>query len=308
MAVELDGDIYHLHDPELLPIGLKLKKQGKIVIFDSHEDVPKQLLGKPYLNRFSKLILSKLFSFLEKRWCKRLDGIIAATPYIRDKFSKINTNTVDINNYPMLGELAETGQQGEKQNAVCYIGGISRIRGVLEIVKSLEFCKKDVSLLLAGSFSEKETEEKAKALKGWSKVQEFGFLDRARVKDTLHKSLAGLVTFLPVPNHIESQPNKMFEYMSAGVPVIASNFPLWKEIIEGNNCGLCVEPLDPQAIAGAIDFFIRSPEKAKEMGINGQKAVCNKYNWGIEEKKMFEFYEKINCKRRVGNEKKYMDY
>ena len=85
----------------------------------------------------------------------------------------------------------------------------------------------------------------------------------------------------------------MFEYMSAGVPVIGSHFPLWKQIIEGNQCGLCVDPQDPQAIAAAIDDLIANPEKAEQMGRNGQIAVLNRYNWGIEEQKLLDFYKSL---------------
>ena len=81
--------------------------------------------------------------------------------------------------------------------------------------------------------------------------------------------------------------------MAAGLPVIASNFSLWKQIIEGNQCGLCVDPLDPKAIAGAIDYLIAHPEEAERMGRNGQKAVQEKYNWGIEEQKLLHFYKTL---------------
>ena len=101
------------------------------------------------------------------------------------------------------------------------------------------------------------------------------------------------MTFLPLPNHVDAQPNKMFEYMSAGVPVIGSSFPLWKDIIEGNKCGLCVNPLDPEAIAKAIDYLINNPVEAEQMGRNGQHAVYEKYNWNIEKKKLFKLYNDL---------------
>ena len=82
----------------------------------------------------------------------------------------------------------------------------------------------------------------------------------------------------------------MFEYMSAGVPVIASHFPLWREIIEGNDCGLCVDPLDPAAIAKAIDYLVTHPQEAERMGRNGQRAVAERYNWKIEEAKLLQLY------------------
>lgn len=292
-AKALDADLYHLHDPELIPIGLKLKRLGKRVIFDSHEDVPKQLLGKPYLNPLLLRMLSGAFGVFERYACPRFDGIIAATPFIRDKFLTINPRSVDINNFPMIGELDAAVPWTDKQDEVCYVGGIAGIRGIREIVRACEYLHTSARLNLAGRFSEPAVEAEVKSYPGWVRVNELGFLDRVGVRTVLGRSVAGLVTLHPVINYLDALPVKMFEYMAAGIPVIASNFPFWSEIVEGNDCGLCVAPLDPKAIAAAIDFMINNPERAREMGENGKRAVLERYNWGVEEAKLLAFYQTI---------------
>ena len=120
-----------------------------------------------------------------------------------------------------------------------------------------------------------------------------GFLDRVRLREVLSRSVAGLVTLHPVINYIDALPVKMFEYMSAGIPVIASDFPLWREIITLNDCGLLVDPLNPVAIAEAIDYFINHPEDAERMGMNGRRAVEKLYNWTHEGQKLLAFYDSL---------------
>lgn len=292
-AVELNADIYHFHDPELIPVGLKLKRLGKIVIFDAHEDLPKQLLGKPYLNPSLLRILSWTFSAYEHYVCPKFDVVVTATPFIRDKFVAMGCKSVDINNFPMIGELDAAVPWADKRREVCYVGGVSSIRGARELVATCNELKSDARLNLVGGISEAGLEAEMRAIPGWDRVNAIGVVGRDGVREILGRSLAGLVTFYPLPNHVDAQPNKMFEYMSSGLPVIASNFPLWKQIIEGNQCGLCVDPLDPGAIAEAIDYVVSHPDEARAMGERGKKAVYEKYNWGAEAVKLTSLYQSL---------------
>jgi glycosyltransferase involved in cell wall biosynthesis len=302
-ALALDSDIYHLHDPELIPVGLKLKRRGKTVIFDSHEDLPAQILTKPYLGPVALRLLSQAAVIYERRACRQFDGIIGATAHIRDKFSAINPRTIDVNNFPIIGELESAIPWSAKGAEVCYVGNISAVRGIRALVRANSFTQSKARLNLVGSFAEPAIEREVKTCQGWECVDQFGVLDRAGVRDVLSRSMAGLVTLLPIPSYLDSLPVKMFEYMAAGIPVIGSNFPLWRSIIEKGNCGICVDPCDPRAIADAIDRLVTNPELAKRMGDNGRRLVIEKYNWGTEAMKLLSFYSSIaneKFKRRAG--------
>lgn len=294
-ALEIDADVYHLHDPELMQIALKIKRKGKLVIFDAHEDLPKQILSKPYLSKISARLISGAVKRYEKYICRRLTAIITATPFITSKFKSINPKSFTINNFPLLGELfSESIEWHHRKDHVCYVGGLSKIRGAVEMIDGLAASKRvGVILHVAGELSEEETKTRVSASDGVNKVKFLGQISRDEVRELLASSKGGVVTFLPVPNHIDAQPNKMFEYMSAGIPVIASNFKLWREIIEGNDCGICVDVSHPEEIGKAIDQLLDDDQLAKQLGANGRRAVMTKYNWSIEEKNLLDLYSDL---------------
>lgn len=292
-ARELDADLYQIHDPELLPTAIKLKALGKKVIFDSHEDFPADIMNKPYLGRLSRTLISRAFSHYEKRVCRKLDFVISATPAICAKFKAINCLSLDVNNYPLLEELGDLLPWRENRPAICYVGAMNSIRGVPELVDAMAQTKTGVRLALVGKFTEADTGERCRSSLGWSLVDDYGFLDRQQVREIMSRCAAGVVTFLPALNHVDAQPNKMFEYMSAGIPVIASHFPLWRTIIEGNQCGVCVDPEDPIEIAAAIDKLFSDQESARAMGERGRAAVLEKYNWSSESLKLVGIYKRV---------------
>lgn len=288
-AIDLDADVYHFHDPEMMLYAYLLKRRGKKVIYDIHEDFPRQLLTKPYLNLFLRTIMSFFIEKIEHFCASKFDYLITATPFIRDRFLKINSNTIDVNNYPILDELHEK-KMVEKKDQVCFIGGISEIRGIETLVRACEHI--DGKLVLAGSFNNALFEQKIRALNGWKNVDFKGFVGREEAKQIMAESKAGIVTFLPMPNHVNAQPNKMFEYMSASLPVICSNFPLWHSIVEKNNCGKCVDPTSVNELSICINQFLKD-DTLSQLGKNARKKVIESYSWRAEEKKINNIYNEL---------------
>ena len=197
-----------------------------------------------------------------------------------------------IANYPLMNEVLRLERDVAKiPGQVCYVGGLFPTRGIKEIVQALETV--DARLVLAGNFVPASFEAEVRTLKGWEKVDFLGYIDREEIMQILSTSEVGLVTLHPTISYLEALPIKMFEYMSVGTPVLASDFPLWRGIIEDAKCGVCVDPLDPSAIAKGIEFVLSDKARSSEMGENGKKAFLEKYNWSIEEEKLVRFYTKI---------------
>lgn len=290
-AQEVDADVYHFHDPEFLPWAEKLAEQGKRVIYDAHEDVPRQLLAKHYIPKPFRKIVSRRFEKMENRVVGKLAHVVTATTHIRDRFLNYNPNCTDVKNYPKLAELGGVTPFKQKKREVCYVGSITRVRGIVELVKAMAGL--DYRLNLGGAFSDQELRNEVVTLEGWKNVNELGFLSREEVKKVLAESRVGMVALHPIINYIDALPVKMFEYMAAGIPVVSSNIPMWQEIVNDAACGLCVDPMNPDEIREAILELLTNDEKAREMGENGRKAVEDKYNWEAEEHRLFGVYEQV---------------
>jgi glycosyltransferase involved in cell wall biosynthesis len=288
LAIKQDADIYHLHDPELLTIALKLKKKtGARVIFDSHEDVPKQLMDKIWIPSYQRVLISKLYAIYERFVCSRLDGVISVTPLICNRFRKFQPNVEMIANYPDLLEL-NILEKNRFSRTICYVGGIFRTRGIIELVNAID--KIEVRLLLAGTFESDELKETVMNLPGWENVQFFGQVSRTEIASILNQSEIGIVTLHPTQSYVEAYPIKMFEYMASGTAVLASDFPLWREIIFQSNCGKCVDPMDVSAIRASLIEMLENSTVTRNQGKNGLLAAKNIYNWEKEFIKLKAFY------------------
>lgn len=294
-ALSLNGDIYHLHDPELLLLVPFFKRHGKKVVFDSHEDFPKQILSKAYLSKWQARVFSIVAEKVEKLICSRIDGVVAATPFIRNKFESINGSVVDVNNYPIAEEF-DINQNKEVKSGefvVTYVGNITKVRGIEELLLAFDKASEPIVLSVAGKFSEESLEKKVKNSEVWKAVDDLGWLNREGVSSLLSRSSVGVVTLHPTINYKDALPVKMFEYMAAGVAVIATDVPYWREIVETSGCGVLVDPFDTDAFSEILDSLAKNPKLCESYGVNGIKAIKDKYNWKNEERKLFDFYTQI---------------
>jgi glycosyltransferase involved in cell wall biosynthesis len=294
-AIELKADIYHLHDPELLRIAVKLKKRtGAKVVFDAHEDLPKQIMDKGWIPSLLRSSISNLAHRFEMNVTAKLDGVVSVTESICNRFKTANKNVALVANYPRLDEISLLSADKvvkKTENTICYVGALFPTRGIKELVIAVG--KTNATLLLAGKFSEKEFEEEVKSLESWKQVEFLGYLDREGIVEVLQKATIGMVTLHPTKSYKESLPIKLFEYMLAKLPIISSNFEFWKPLVEGNNCGLMVDPLNTDEIAEKINYLLDNPDLCEEFGENGYQAVISNYSWESQAKNLIHLYESI---------------
>ena len=124
-------------------------------------------------------------------------------------------------------------------------------------------------------------------------VNLYGYLPGREGWNKIRACHVGMAVLQPEPNYIASYPTKMFEYMAMGMPVVVSDFELYRKVVEESQCGFCVDPTSPEQIADAVENLIRDPERATRMGEHGREAVRKRYTWNHEMEKLVCFYEQV---------------
>lgn len=298
-ALKTKSQVYHLHDPELVPVGVFMRLMGKKVIFDIHENIARQIKAKHYLP--FKSLISKLYGIVDWISAKAFFIILAEYSYekIYSKWTKNYEIVLNMPDFDFLLPFQNTQRVYNQTLELYYVGGITFVRGIETVVKGISELKDrgyDVVFHCVGPYEDSMMEE-IKAIPEFENVKnEIHFYGSKRLDLALEMSKKchiGLSVLLPIENYLESYSTKIFEYMAIGLPVITSDFELYRNVIERHNCGFCVDPNDPVQLADKMEYFTKDNNAISEMGNNGIAAAKTHYNWKREEEKLLNVYSKV---------------
>jgi glycosyltransferase involved in cell wall biosynthesis len=287
-SFEVDADIYQMHSPELLSLGLALSRAGKKVIYDAHEDLPRHIIEKEWLPRLVRKPLSIIVEKYMNAILKRYHAIISPHSHVVDILKKINPNTTLITNFARVLPCKDISldEYLQRHKIICYSGTVYLHSNQISMFDALnEFA--DVTYTIAGYCAPEYLEVLSKH-PSYNKFSYIGRINWADLSSFYNKARIGFVVIDYKMNlgwkRGTYAVNKIFEYMESGLPVICSDYELWKEIVDEFSCGICVEPGNKTQLHDAIAYLIDNPEKAYIMGQNGRKAVAEKFNWETQEK------------------------
>lgn len=293
-ALRTRARVVHLHDPELLPVGLLLRLCGRRVVYDVHENVPGSVRGKPYLPLPLRRPLAVLAGVVERALAAGLDGIVVAEPDLARRFPGARRRVL-VQNFPVAAEFAGPRADVGAPTLV-YVGGITADRGARLMVEALEHCRAE-RLVLAGPIRPGALGEALRTLPGWRRVEYHPWLDRDGVSRLLRRATLGLCVLDPVPNYVRAQPIKLFEYLAAGLPPIASDFPLWRELLRDDEGPLAwfVPPGDAAALGRVIDAALDDPAARRDLGRRGRAAVARRFSWESEGRRLTDLHGELAC-------------
>jgi glycosyltransferase involved in cell wall biosynthesis len=282
---KIKAEIYQINDPELIFSGLLLKFFGKKVVYDIHESYHEEILNKHWLNSFTKFLLSKVYILIEKYSTKIFDLNITATNYI---FNHVNGNKVVVNNFPKISNTDKNKFSYNKDYYLTYVGAISYSRGIMEAIQiSL---KSKVPLIFCGDFENQNLKNEVFKYVDNKKIIYLGMLKYQEALKLISNAIAGFVLFHPGPNHNNSLPNKLFEYMSCGTPILGTNFIKWKEIIDDNGCGFTSDFNDIEAFVKKVNFYKNNLFELQTTKNNCLKTI-KKFDWLKQEATLLREYK-----------------
>lgn len=303
-ALKSDADAYHLHDPELLLLGLIIKKvKKKVVIYDAHENVRMTVLNREWIKAFLKKPLSRFIDKFEKKISRNLDMVVTVLEEIGEEFTSRNIKTTVIKNYQIEDGEPKENIMGDKRIRIVYAGSISSIRGIEELTGAFKYIERDyITLDIAGDFSSEELKNKIlERIKEEPRITYRGIISYKESQKLLKEADIGIVAYKPGPNHDYCLPNKIFEYMSAGVPIIATRIPYWEEKFKKFGNIFFIDEVTDKNIAEGILYLVNNKEDAINMGRSGYTAYRHYFTWQGEEKKLFSMYENLIDKHQCKN-------
>jgi len=291
------ADIYHLHEPDMVPWGLFLRLLGRRVIYDVHEDYVTATVARPWLPDWARPLLAGWMHLVNAVARRAFVVLIAERYYARSFPGAVEMlNYAKLEEYDGLAGITRDPAAGDRIRLL-YAGSVTESRGARHHLRLLDHLP-EAELLLIGQCSvpdlAAELEAQAAADPRLRFVYDAHWLAKERILEAYAEPwTAGLALFPDSPHYREKELTKFYEYMAAGLPIVSSDFAVWRALVEGFEVGLCVDPEDPEAAAAAIRWLVDNPEAARAMGERGRRLVRERFNWDSQMRILNDLYRRM---------------
>jgi glycosyltransferase involved in cell wall biosynthesis len=299
MAADLNPDLFHVHEPELLGSVIAVS-DSRPVIYDVHESYLDIIEERSWIPQLMKSFFKLGWDWWERKLVRHCAGVVVVTESIGRRYYGLHKKVKIVPNYPDLVGIDNVQRLDQDRLTCVFVGVLAHYSGLPQIFEALAVLKKrglTVPLALAGW---PESNKYLPSL--WDAADRLGVRDLVTYHGALSKREAilfqckgsiALVLYQPIPNCVAGLPNKLVESMALGLPVVFSDFPNYREVAGVSGAGIAVDPTKPERIADAIEFLVRNPAIARQMGEAGRQAVRERFNWNVEKRKLLDLYRDI---------------